>query len=67
MQKTFFERKGRLEELDRSFDIQFWQAQPPQARFDAMWEMVIHAYKVMGVDVRQQRLQRTVAAFRELS
>ena len=54
------ERKGRLEELDRSFDLTFWQAQSPTARFDAAWELIVHAYKVKGWDVRQLRLQRSV-------
>ena len=49
--------------MDRSFDLQFWQAQPPQARFDAVWELITHAAKVKGTDVRQLRLQRSVTNF----
>ena len=57
------ERRGRLEDLDRSFDIQYWQAQPPQARFQAAWELVLHVAKVQGLDVHQLRLQRSVESF----
>jgi len=63
MRTNFVERKGRLEDLDRSFDLKFWQAQPPSARFDAAWELIVHAMKVKGRDVRQLRLQRSVENF----
>ena len=63
MRTDFVERRGKLEELDRSFDLEFWQAQPAQARFQAAWELVVHAWKVKGHDVRQLRLQRSVETF----
>lgn len=63
MAKHIMERKGKLAELDRSFDLKFWQSQPPQARFDAAWELVLHAWKTGGYDVRQLRLQRSVENF----
>jgi hypothetical protein len=49
--------------MDRSFDLKFWQAQPATARFDATWELILHAMKVKGQDVRQPRLQRSVTNF----
>jgi hypothetical protein len=63
MRANILERRGRLEELDRSFDLKFWQAQSPQARFSAAWEMNIYATRIKGNDVRQLRLQRSVATF----
>ena len=63
MEPIIMERRGRLEDLDRSFDIQYWQAQPPQARFQAAWELVLHVAKVQGLDVHQLRLQRSVETF----
>ena len=63
MERIIMERKGLLGELDRSFDIQYWQAQPPQARFQAAWELVLHVAKVQGLDVHQLRLQRSVESF----
>jgi hypothetical protein len=61
--RQFSERRGRIEELDRSFDIQFWQAQSATARASAAWELTIHAAKVKGIDVRQLRLHRSIEAF----
>ena len=63
MRTGFIERKGKLSELDRSFDLEFWQAQPPKARFDAAWELIVHTIRVKGQDVRQLRLQRSVETF----
>jgi hypothetical protein len=57
------ERRGKLEDLDRSFDLEFWQAQSPAARAAAAWELAVHAAKVKGQDVHQLRLQRSVETF----
>jgi len=63
MRTDFVERYGKLAELDRSFDLKFWQEQSAQARFDAAWELIVHASKVKGGDVCQLRLQRSVESF----
>ena len=63
MKRIFVERRGKIEQMDRSFDFIFWQAQPAKARFDASWELVTHYMKVKGYDVRQLRLQRLVTNF----
>ncbi len=63
IRQGFIERKGKLAELDRSFDLSFWQAQTPQARFLAAWEMILHVANVKGYHVRQLRLQRSVENF----
>ncbi|MBX3053371.1 MAG: hypothetical protein KF753_17985 [Caldilineaceae bacterium] len=63
MGKEVKERYGRIEEMDRSFDIEFWQAQSPTARFDAAWELVLHYARVKGIDERQLRLDRSVEVF----
>jgi hypothetical protein len=65
MRTNILERTGRIEELDRSFDLEFWQGQTPQARFDAAWELIVHASRVKGTDVRQLRLQRTIETYRK--
>lgn len=61
------ERKGKLEDLDRSFDLEFWQSQSSQQRFDAAWELIVHAWKVKGGDVRQLRLHRSIEKFERQS
>ena len=67
MRTDFVERTGKIEELDRSFDLKFWQAQSASDRFAAAWELVITAYIIKGKDVSQLRLQRTVENFQRLS
>jgi hypothetical protein len=61
------ERKGKLEELDRSFDLQFWQAQSDAARFAATWDLIVTAWRMQGKDVRELRLQRSVETFQRKS
>ena len=57
------ERFGQLSEHDRSFDIAYWQGQDAQARINATWELIVHASRAKGMDVRQLRLQRSVEHF----
>ena len=63
MKSGFMERRGKIPDLDRAFDLRFWQAQSSQTRFDATWELIQHAWRVKGNDVRQLRLHRSVEAF----
>lgn len=52
---------GRIEDLDRSFDVDFWQGQGTAAIFAAAWELVEQAHKWKGKDLSELRLQRSVA------
>jgi hypothetical protein len=63
MRNGIIERRGKPEDLDRSFDLEFWQSQTPQARFSAAWELIVHASELKAIVVRQLRLQRSVATF----
>ena len=56
-------RRGKIQDLDRSFDLKYWQNISPQSRFEAAWELIVHAWRVKGRDVRQLRLQRAVETF----
>ncbi|HEY7546693.1 MAG TPA: hypothetical protein VID27_17510, partial [Blastocatellia bacterium] len=51
---------SRIEDLDRSFDIEYWQRQDSAARFEAAWELVVFAHERKGGDSSELRLQRTV-------
>ena len=53
------ERMIRIEDADRSFDIEFWQSQDTTARFTATWEMAVFAYQRQGKNKNELRLQRT--------
>ena len=58
------ERKGRVKDLDRSFDIEFWQRLGPEAIFDEAWRMVLHAHGIGEAETERFRLQRTIESFR---
>jgi hypothetical protein len=56
---TVVERYGRLRDMDRSFDIHYWQQQGPEAIFEAAWRMV-EEYLVSHGRQDELRLQRSV-------
>ena len=60
MRTGWMERKGKISEMDRSFDIEFWQAQSDDARLAAVWDLVVDSYLIKGKDTSELRLQRTV-------
>ncbi len=53
-------RVGNVEEMDRSFDIEFWQSHDDEAKFTAAWEMVVFAHALKGQKEDELRLQRTI-------
>jgi hypothetical protein len=57
------ERFGKLQEMDRSFDIEYWQKQGDAAIFRAAWELVEFYYRDRGLNPDDLRLQRTVEHF----
>lgn len=61
--EVVMERKGRLKDLDRSFDHRYWQEQGPEAIFSAAWEMVVDAYRWKGLSERELEFQRSVENF----
>lgn len=63
---TMSYRVVRLEEADGSFDLNFWQAQSPEARFAAAWEMVETAWAFKGRPHDELRLQRTAGRLERL-
>ena len=56
--RVVMERLTRLEDADRSFDIEFWQRQGDAAIFAAAWEMLAH--KLKGRDLNELRFQKTL-------
>ena len=57
------ERHGRLEDLDRRFDISYWQRKGSDAIFDAAWQMVFDSLQLKGERVSELRLQRSIEKF----
>jgi hypothetical protein len=61
MKREVFVRKGKIQEMDRSFDLKYWQAQPPVARL-AVLEMIRREYHHWryGVESGFQRIYSIV-------
>jgi hypothetical protein len=53
-------RLARWDEVDRSFDIEFWQRLGDDAIFAAAWDMVVFANKFKGRDASELTFQRTL-------
>lgn len=64
--RPVMERWGKLGDMDRSFDIQYWQAQEASARLAAVWELAVTAYAIKGQDVNALRLARHIESFQPL-
>ena len=47
-------------EADREFDVEFWQRAGAEARFAAMWQMVVDHHTRGGGDVRDLKLDKSV-------
>jgi len=56
------ERVVRIDQLDRSFDIAYWQSQSPEARAEAAWQLVVDAWVAKGRVIDELRLQRSIEA-----
>jgi hypothetical protein len=56
-------RFGRIEDMDRSFDIEFWQRQGDAAIFRAAWELVESYCRDRGISPDALRLQRSIETF----
>jgi hypothetical protein len=60
------ERYGRIRDMDRSFDIEYWQRQGHAAIFRAAWELVELYWRTQSKDPNELRLQRSVESFERL-
>lgn len=58
------ERCGRMKDMDRSFDIAYWQRLGPGAIFEAAWQMVVDVHKMRDGDPDELRLRKDVECFR---
>ena len=57
------ERYGRLSELDRKFDIEYWQHLGAAAIFEDSWQMVVDAQSQRPGGLDALRLRRTIEHF----
>jgi hypothetical protein len=56
-------RFGRIEDMNRSFDIEYWQRQGDAAIYRAAWELVEAYWRDRGMNPDELRLQRSFATF----
>lgn len=45
---------------EQAFDREFWAAIPPERRVEMLWEMVLEARRIQGLEGDEPRLQRSV-------
>jgi len=57
------ERYGRLRDMDRSFDIAYWQRLGPQAIFEAAWQMVVEAHSRRPGGSDELKFRRSIETF----
>jgi len=62
MKKKIWERIVPISKADRSFDIEFWQAQGARVRFRVAFDMLKDFYRMRGkkINAHTLRLQRSV-------
>ena len=63
--RIVMERRVKLNEAGREFDIAFWQAQTSGDRMRAAWELVEN-YLIHHGRANELRLQRSVACFKRI-
>ena len=54
---------GRIEEMNRSFDIEYWQRQGDAAIYREAWELDEAYWRDRGIDPDELRLQRSIETF----
>ncbi len=52
---------GRIADLNRDFDVTFWQNQSPAKRMAAVWDLVVFHHKLKKRPPDELRLNRTLS------
>jgi hypothetical protein len=55
--------RGKIGEMDRSFDYEFWRRQSLQTKMTAIWDMTLFGWMMKGRDPGELRLDRTAVRF----
>ncbi|MEM6431873.1 MAG: hypothetical protein AAF708_21730 [Deinococcota bacterium] len=61
---TIQESYGKLGE-DDSFDLNFWQRQPPEILFEAVSQLIFDYLLLKEGHANEPRLQRTIESFQK--
>lgn len=57
------ERYGLLRDMDRSFEIAYWQRLGPQAIFETAWQMVVEAHLRRPGGSDELKFRRSIETF----
>ena len=57
-------KKGFVRDMNRSFDLAYWQNQSAADRMAAIWEMTVFHHKLKKRDPDELRLNRTIACLK---
>ncbi|HDP35646.1 MAG TPA: hypothetical protein ENN29_11130 [Candidatus Hydrogenedentes bacterium] len=66
MMSDFIEAYKAIGDEEEDFDIAFWQAQGPDAIFDAAMQLILDAELIRNGDAEEPRLDRTVESYQRL-
>ncbi|MBY0423401.1 MAG: hypothetical protein K2Q06_13925 [Parvularculaceae bacterium] len=58
-------RRGKISEMTRDHDYEFWRNQSAEIKMAAIWEMVVFHHLVKKRDTAELRLNRSVGGFRK--
>jgi hypothetical protein len=64
--KTRMARLVKAKDMDRSFDLLFWQRVGAEGRFAAAWQMISEVNAIKGKDIGESRLQRSVQSIQRI-
>jgi hypothetical protein len=64
--KTRMARLVKAKDMDRSFDLLFWERVGAEGRFAAAWQMVSEVNAIKGKDTGESRLQRSVQSIQKI-
>jgi hypothetical protein len=59
--RTIVARKTTLDELDDTFDVEFWATVPPDERFAEAWRLSEEIWRLAGRDPGEPGLSRSIA------
>lgn len=60
------ERRGKVQDMDRAFDIDFWQRQGPEAIFAAAWEIVLDTYEWKREGASEPTFEKSVESLQRI-
>ena len=55
---------GKVQDKEPFPDIDYWQEQSDEFKFDVAWQMVVDAHAMKGEDISESRLQRSVGGLK---